>query len=203
VVDKLLLAFPVNPVVESKGGFMARLIIGLLITLCSLIWPLGGNTEMKGGREMKINVGSAAFTEAGMIPKQYTCDGADISPPLSWSTVPEGTKSIAIIVDDPDAPAGTWVHWLVYNLPPDLKGLPENILAKETIANGGMQGMTDFRRIGYGGPCPPSGTHRYIFKVYAVDKLLDLYPGAIKKRLLQAMEGHILAEGELMGKYRR
>jgi len=203
VVDKLLLAFPVNPVVESKGGFMARLIIGLLITLCSLICPLGGNTEMKGGREMKINVGSAAFTEAGMIPKQYTCDGADISPPLSWSTVPEGTKSIAIIVDDPDAPAGTWVHWLVYNLPPDLKGLPENILAKETIANGGMQGMTDFRRIGYGGPCPPSGTHRYIFKVYAVDKLLDLYPGAIKKRLLQAMEGHILAEGELMGKYRR
>jgi len=182
---------------------MARLIIGLLITLCSLICPLGGNTEMKGGREMKINVGSAAFTEAGMIPKQYTCDGADISPPLSWSTVPEGTKSIAIIVDDPDAPAGTWVHWLVYNLPPDLKGLPENILAKETIANGGMQGMTDFRRIGYGGPCPPSGTHRYIFKVYAVDKLLDLYPGAIKKRLLQAMEGHILAEGELMGKYRR
>jgi len=168
---------------------MARLIIGLLITLCSLICPLGGNTEMKGGREMKINVGSAAFTEAGMIPKQYTCDGADISPPLSWSTVPEGTKSIAIIVDDPDAPAGTWVHWLVYNLPPDLKGLPENILAKETIANGGMQGMTDFRRIGYGGPCPPSGTHRYIFKVYAVDKLLDLYPGAIKKRLLQAMEG--------------
>ena len=182
---------------------MARLIIGLLITLCSLICPLGGNTEMKGGREMKINVGSAAFTEGGMIPKQYTCDGADISPPLSWSTVPEGTKSIAIIVDDPDAPAGTWVHWLVYNLPPDLKGLPENILAKETIANGGMQGMTDFRRIGYGGPCPPSGTHRYIFKVYAVDKLLDLYPGAIKKRLLQAMEGHILAEGELMGKYRR
>src|SRR4030066_2101551 len=174
-------------------------VIAVLILICSL----AVNAEMKGGREMKINVGSAAFTEGGMIPKQVTCDGADISPSLSWSTVPEGTKSIAIIVDDPDAPAGTWVHWLVYNLPPDLKGLPENILAKETLANGGLQGMTDVRRIGYGGPCPPSGTHRYIFKVYAVDKLLDLYPRAIKKRLLQAMEGHILAEGELMGKYRR
>ena len=163
--------------------------LSYLIAVLIMIYPLAISAEMKGGMEMKINVGSAAFTEGGMIPKQYTCDGADISPPLSWSTVPEGTKSIAIIVDDPDAPAGTWVHWLVYNLPPDLKGLPENILAKETIANGGMQGMTDFRRIGYGGPCPPSGTHRYIFKVYAVDKLLDLYPGAIKKRLLQAMEG--------------
>ena len=182
---------------------MARLIIGLLITLCSLMCPLGGNAEMKGGREMKINVGSSGFTEGGMIPKQFTCDGADISPPLSWSTVPEGTKSIAIIVDDPDAPAGTWVHWLVYNLPPDLKGLPENVPAQKTLANGGMQGMTDFRRIGYGGPCPPSGTHRYFFKVYALDSILDLFPGAIKKRLLSAMEGHILAEGELMGKYRR
>ncbi|MBI4746358.1 MAG: YbhB/YbcL family Raf kinase inhibitor-like protein [Deltaproteobacteria bacterium] len=177
--------------------------LSYLIAVLILIYPLHVCAEMKGGREMKINVGSAAFTEGGMIPKQYTCDGADISPPLSWSTVPEGTKSITIVADDPDAPAGTWVHWIVYNLPPDLKGLPENVPAKETLANGGMQGMTDFRRIGYGGPCPPSGTHRYFFKVYALDKILDLYPGAIKKRLLNAMEGHILAEGELIGKYRR
>ena len=98
---------------------------------------------------------------------------------------------------------GRGCTWLVYNLPPDLKGLPESVPAKETLANGGMQGMTDFRRIGYGGPCPPSGTHRYFFKIYALDSILDLYPGAIKKHMLLAMEGHILAEGELMGKYRR
>lgn len=174
-------------------------VIAVLIMIC----PLAVSAELKGGKEMKINVGSAAFTEGGMIPRQYTCDGADISPPLSWSTLPEGTKSIAIIVDDPDAPAGTWVHWLLYNLPPDLKGLSENVPAQKTLANGGMHGMTDFRRIGYGGPCPPSGTHRYFFKVYVLDSILGLFPGAIKKRLLSAMEGHILAEGELMGRYRR
>lgn len=182
---------------------MYQKVVVCVIAVLILICPLAVSAELKGGRQMKINVGSAAFTEGGMIPKQFTCDGADISPPLSWSTLPEGTKSIAIIVDDPDAPAGMWVHWLVYNLPPDLKGLPENVPAQKTLANGGMQGMTDFRRIGYGGPCPPSGTHRYFFKVYALDSILDLYPGAIKKRLLNAMEGHILAEGELMGKYRR
>lgn len=174
-----------------------------LIAVLILICPLAVNAETKGGKEMKINVGSIAFTEGGMIPRQYTCDGEDMSPPLSWSGIPEGTKSIAIIADDPDAPGGMWVHWVVYNLPPDLKGLPENVPAQKTLANGGIQGMTDFRRIGYGGPCPPSGTHRYFFKVYALDAVLDLDPGAIKKRLLNAMEGHILAEGELMGKYRR
>lgn len=177
--------------------------VSYLIAVLILIYPLAVNAEMKGGKDMKINVGSAAFTEGEMIPRQYTCDGADISPPLSWSTLPEGTKSIAIIADDPDAPAGTWVHWLVYNLPPDLKGLPENMPAQNTLANGGIQGMTDFRRIGYGGPCPPRGTHRYFFKVYAIDTMLNLDPGAIKKRLLVSMEEHILAEGELMGKYRR
>lgn len=178
---------------------LASCLIAVLILIC----PLAVSAETKGGKEMKINVGSTAFTEAGMIPRQYTCDGEDMSPPLSWSGIPEGTKSIAIIADDPDAPGGMWVHWVVYNLPPDLKGLPENVPAQKTLAKGGIQGQTDFRRIGYGGPCPPSGTHRYFFKVYALDAILDLDPGAIKKRLLNAMEGHILAEGELMGKYKR
>lgn len=173
--------------------------IAVLILIC----PLAVSAETKGGKEMNINVGSTAFTEGGMIPKQYTCDGADMSPSLSWSRMPEGTKSIAVIADDPDAPGGMWVHWVVYNLPPDLTGLPENVPPQKTLANGGIQGQTDFRRIGYGGPCPPSGTHRYFFKVYALDAVLDLAPGAIKKRLLNAMEGHILAEGELMGKYKR
>lgn len=178
-------------------------IVSYLIAVLIMVCPLSVNAETKGGSEMKISVLSSAFTEGGMIPRQFTCDGANISPAISWSTLPEGTKSIAIIADDPDAPAGTWVHWLLYNLPPDLKGLPENIPAKETLASGGMHGMTDFHRIGYGGPCPPSGTHRYFFKVYALDTVLDLFPGAIKKRLLNAFEGHVLAEGELMGRYRR
>ena len=177
--------------------------VSYLIVVLILSSPLAGNTETKGGKDMKINVGSTVFTEGGMIPRQYTCDGEDISPPLSWSGIPKGTKSIAIIADDPDAPGGTWVHWLVYNLPPDLKGLPENVPAQKALADGGIQGMTDFRRIGYGGPCPPSGTHRYFFKVYAIDTMLNLDPGAIKKRLLLSMEGHLLAEGELMGKYKR
>jgi len=179
-----------------------RLITWLILGLI-LVPVMKTNAEMKGGSEMKLKIGSTAFTEGGIIPKQYTCDGADISPPLSWSGIPEGTKSIAVIADDPDAPGGTWVHWVIYNLPSDLKGLPENVPPQKTLANGGIQGQTDFRRIGYGGPCPPSGTHRYFLKVYALDAVLDLDPGAIKKRLLNAMERHILAEGELMGKYKR
>ncbi len=182
---------------------MFQMVPSYLIVVLILIYPFMTNAETKGGKEMKITVTSTAFTEGGMIPRQYTCDGSDMSPPLSWSGIPEGAKSIAIIADDPDAPGGMWVHWVVYNLPPDLKGLPENVPAQKTLANGGIQGQTDFRRIGYGGPCPPSGTHRYFFKVYALDAMLALDPGAIKKRLLNAMEGHILAEGELMGKYRR
>jgi Raf kinase inhibitor-like YbhB/YbcL family protein len=178
-------------------------IVSYLIVALILICPLATNAETKGGKEMKITVTSTAFTEGGMIPRQYTCDGVDISPPLTWSGIPEGTKSIAVISDDPDAPMGTWVHWVVYNLPPDLTGLPENIMPHKTLANGGRQGMTDFRKIGYGGPCPPGGTHRYYFKVYALDTVLDLAPGATKKELLKAMTGHVLAEGELMGKYRR
>lgn len=182
---------------------MYQIVLSYLIVVLILICPLAVSAETKGGREMKITVTSSAFTEGGMIPKKYTCDGADMSPPLSWSGIPKGTKSLAIIADDPDAPAGTWVHWVVYNLPPDLTGFPESVPPQKTLANGGIQGQTDFRRIGYGGPCPPGGTHRYFFRVYALDEVLDLAPGAIKKRLLQAMEGHILAEGELMGKYKR
>lgn len=174
-----------------------------LIALLILICPFLVNAETKGVKEMKIIVTSTAFTEGGMIPRQYTCDGAGMSPPLSWSGMPEGTKSIAIISDDPDAPGGTWVHWVVYSLPPDLKGLPENVPPQKILGNGGMQGMTDFRRIGYGGPCPPSGTHRYFFKVYALDAMPNFDPGVTKKRLLQAMEGHVLANGELTGKYGR
>lgn len=152
---------------------------------------------------MEIKITSTAFEEGGMIPRKYTCQGEDISPPLSWDSVPDGTKSIALISDDPDAPVGTWVHWVLYNLPADTRELSENIPPQETLPNGAKHGMTDFGRIGYGGPCPPSGTHRYYFTIYALDIKIDLDAGATKKQLLKAMEGHILAHGQLMGRYKK
>jgi len=152
---------------------------------------------------MAINVTSTAFKEGQPIPKQYTCDGINISPPLEWSGVPKNAKTIAIICDDPDAPAGTWVHWVLYNLPADKIGLIENTPATETLSGGGMQGTNDFKKIGYGGPCPPSGTHRYFFKVYALESELSLKPGATKADVEKGMEGHIVSQGQLMGTYKR
>ena len=152
---------------------------------------------------MDIKITSSAFEDGGLIPPKYTCDGADISPPLQWEAVPKGTGSIALICDDPDAPMGTFVHWVLFNLPADTKELAENIPTDRVLPNGAKQGITDFRRIGYGGPCPPSGTHRYFLKIYALDTELDLAPGAGKPDLLNAMEGHILGKGELIGKYKR
>ncbi len=152
---------------------------------------------------MDIKVTSPAFDEGGLIPSKYTCDGWDISPPLRWEGVPEGTQTIALICDDPDAPMGTWVHWVLFNLPGDTRELPEAVPTDETLPSGAVQGKSDFGRIGYGGPCPPSGTHRYFFKLYALDTKLDLEPGATKAYLLDAIEGHIIAQGQLIGKYRR
>jgi Raf kinase inhibitor-like YbhB/YbcL family protein len=150
-----------------------------------------------------IKVTSAAFAEGGVIPAQYTCDGANISLPLAWSNLPTNTKTLALIVDDPDAPLKTWVHWVLYDLPATTTQLPENVKAGDTLPGGGKQGTTDFRKVSYGGPCPPSGTHRYFFKLYALDAETSLKPGATKDDLLTAMEGHILARGELMGTYSR
>ena len=138
-----------------------------------------------------------------MIPSKYTCDGQDISPPLQWDGIPEETKSIALIADDPDAPMGTWVHWVLYNLPAECRQLEEAMPADEVLPNGAKQGTTDFGRAGYGGPCPPSGTHRYFFKIYALDAQIEPVKAATKEQLLKAMEVHILAEGQLMGKYKR
>jgi Raf kinase inhibitor-like YbhB/YbcL family protein len=152
---------------------------------------------------MVIKVTSTALEEGGMIPKKYTCDDRDISPPLAWDDVPDGTKSLALICDDPDAPMGTWVHWVLFDLPGDIRELSENIPPKKTFENGAKHGLNDFREFGYGGPCPPGGTHRYYFKVYALDRETGLEPGTTKAQLLRAMEGHILAEGKLMGRYRR
>lgn len=152
---------------------------------------------------MVIKMLSSAFQEGGMIPADYTCDGKNISPPLSWNGIPEKAVTLALICDDPDAPVGTWVHWVLYNLPASAKELPAGVPPQEKLASGAVQGRNDFRKPGYGGPCPPGGTHRYYFKLYALDKALDLKPGATKKELLKTMEGHILAEGQLMGRYKR
>ncbi|UCB47452.1 MAG: YbhB/YbcL family Raf kinase inhibitor-like protein [Spirochaetota bacterium] len=157
----------------------------------------------KGEDTMSLNISSEAFSSGGMIPTKYTCDGADVSPPLSWSAGPEGTKSYALIADDPDAPVGTWVHWVIYDIPEDVTSLPEGVQKSKSVDNGADQGTNDFKKYGFGGPCPPGGTHRYYFKVYALDTLLGKGPGLTKKKLLAAMEGHILAQGELMGKYSR
>lgn len=162
-------------------------------------------SQSNAGTEQKtqIKVESSAFQDGAMIPKAYTCDGANVSPPLDWKDVPEKTKTLALITDDPDAPAKTWVHWVVFNLPARAKGLAENVAAQGSLAGGGTQGTNDFRKVGYGGPCPPGGTHRYFFKLYALDTELTLDSTATKDQLLKAMEGHILAEGQLMGRYSR
>ena len=152
---------------------------------------------------MEIKITSSVFEDGGLIGAKYTCDGADMSPPLRWDVVPESTKSIALICDDPDAPMGTFVHWVIFGLPAETRELAENIPSDETLPNGAKQGKSDFGRIGYGGPCPPSGTHRYFFKIYALDTEVDLAAGASKRELVKAMEGHILGQGQLIGKYKR
>lgn len=153
---------------------------------------------------MNIQISSAAFAEGQPIPDQHTCTGPDVSPPLTWTNAPAGTKSFALIADDPDAPMGTWVHWVIYNLPPATTALAENTPPSPELPNGAKQGINDFRQIGYGGPCPPRGKpHHYFFKIYALDTTLNLKSGATKKELLKAMNGHVLAEGQLMGTFQR
>jgi Raf kinase inhibitor-like YbhB/YbcL family protein len=152
---------------------------------------------------MAIVITSSAFSEGEAIPDRYTCDGPDVSPDLAWSGVPEAAASVALICDDPDAPMGTWVHWVLFNIPADAQGLPPEIPPDANLENGACHGTNDFRKLGYGGPCPPGGTHRYFFKLYALDTTLNLDSGITKAELLEAMEGHVLAEGQLMGTYSR
>lgn len=150
-----------------------------------------------------ISISSGAFQAGGAIPPEYTCDGSNVSPALSWRGIPSNAESIALIMDDPDAPGGTFVHWVLFNIPPGTTELPEGVPRNRTLDDGSSQGITDFGRIGYGGPCPPGGTHRYYFRLYALDTMLNLQPGASRKQLDDAMRGHILAQGELMGNYKR
>ncbi len=156
-----------------------------------------------GGKKMEIR--SSVFKNGGTIPVKYTCDGDDVSPPLSWSGVPSGTKSFVLIMDDPDAPMGTWVHWVIYNIPASVTSLPEAVPPDKKLKDGTLQGKNSWGRIGYGGPCPPppTGAHRYFFKLYALDAVLKAGAGLSKDEVLRLIEGHILATAELMGKYSR
>ena len=151
---------------------------------------------------MAFQLTTTAFQNDGFIPAKFTCDRTDVSPALAWNDPPAGTKSFALIVDDPDAPAGTWVHWVLYDLPPGARGLPEGTAKSRELPDGSRQGQNDFRRIGYNGPCPPRGApHRYFFKLYALDIKTNLAAGATKRDLERTMEGHVLAKSEIVGRF--
>ena len=180
------------------GCFAAHVLAAASLALGSP--PARAAQPPSGGLELK----TAAFPPGGAIPKQFTCDGADVSPALSWTEPPPRTQSFVLIVDDPDAPAGTWVHWVVYNLPASARQIPEHAQSDDMVQGGGLHGVNDFHRTGYGGPCPPPGKpHRYFFRLYALDIELAVKPEASRKDVDQAMRGHVLAHAELMGTYGR
>jgi Raf kinase inhibitor-like YbhB/YbcL family protein len=160
-----------------------------------------------GRRVMAFSLTSSAFQDGAEIPSVHTCEGTDASPPLAWSGAPAGTKSFALIVDDPDAPdpdapKQTWVHWLVYNLPPSSSGLPGAVASRD-LPSGTREGPNDFKRTGYGGPCPPIGRHRYFFKLYALDTVLPDLGSPTKAKLEKALEGHVLGKAQIMGTYEK
>jgi Raf kinase inhibitor-like YbhB/YbcL family protein len=188
----------------TTSWLRASSLITIMVVLpgCKSETPPPPAPEEKGVPAMQLT--STAFAEGGTIPKEYTGDGTDRSPPLKWSGAPATTKSFALIADDPDAPRGTWVHWVLFNLPPATTELAEGVPPEKTLPSGAKQGKNDFGNIGYGGPAPPRGKpHRYYFKLYALDTTLNLTEGATKQQVEGAMKGHILAEGRLMGTYGR
>ena len=150
------------------------------------------------GKEIKMKISSTAFAPNGRIPKKYTCDGPDVNPPLKFEGITSEAKSLVLVVDDPDAPAGTWVHWVLWNIDPKTADIREN-----SVPENARQGINDFRKHDYGGPCPPSGTHRYFFKLYCLDTILDLGLNATKGDIESSMKGHILEKTELIGLYNR
>lgn len=172
---------------------------GVAVTLLAQAEP-----AKKSAAFASLNLTSSAFPAGGSIPAKYSCEGANVSPALEWSGTPAAAKSLALICDDPDAPAGTWTHWVLFNLPANTTSLPEKMDTAAALPSGAKQGTNDFQKTGYGGPCPPPGKpHRYFFRLYALDTEVALKPGATRKDLLHAMEHHIIAEGQFMGTYQR
>lgn len=172
----------------------------LSATTFAALWA----SSAHGDTVMSFTLSSPSFSNGGNIDKKFTCDGADLSPQLAWNEPPAGTKTLALLADDPDAPVGNWNHWTLWNLPASSRGLSEGVSQQARLPDGTQQGLNDFRKTGYNGPCPPPGKpHRYYFKLFALDATLDLKPVASKKELEAAMKGHILAHGEWMGRYGR
>jgi Raf kinase inhibitor-like YbhB/YbcL family protein len=187
-----------------KKGSVMRCEFSALTGLSLCLAAFLGATPRAQIQEGTMKISSASFSAGEMIPRKFTCDGPDASPKLSWTEPPAKTESFALIMDDPDAPAGTWVHWVLFDLPADARELAEGVAKQEQLANGARQGRNDFGKIGYGGPCPPpGGPHRYFFKLYAVNAKLNLKAGAAKAEVESAMKGHILAHAEMIGKYGR
>jgi hypothetical protein len=182
-----------------------RAALPLLAALAALALAAVGAPEEEAA--MALEIRSPRFRDGGEIPREYTCEGRDVSPPLAWSGVPEGARSLALVVDDPDAPdprnpRTTWVHWVLYDLPPDSAGLPEAVAAKD-LPRGSREGRNDWKRTGYGGPCPPIGRHRYFHKLYALDRALGDLGSPTKQELERAMQGHVIAKAELVGTYEK
>lgn len=193
---------------QAFGCVLAAILISLALGVRAIALPNPilslASLVSKEGNAMSLNISSPSFPSGGDIPKKFTCDGADVSPQLAWTEPPSATKSLALLVDDPDAPVGNWNHWTLWNLPASARGLAEGIGHEEKLPDGTEQGKNDFRKTGYNGPCPPPGKpHRYYFKLFALDTKLDLKSGAGKHELESAMKKHILAQGEWMGRYGR
>ncbi len=194
--------FPQNRNLRTR--FFPILFLLLVQVTLTLSVRVAAQTTAKGASNMAFTMQSSDFTNGGDIPRTFTCDGEDRSPALSWSGAPDGTKALALIADDPDAPAGTWVHWVIFNIPARTQSLPAGVEKKEQLADGSKQGRNDFRKIGYGGPCPPPGKpHRYSFKLYALGSELALPAGASKADVERVMAAHTLGKAELMGRYKR
>jgi len=170
----------------------------ILVLVAILLLLASGAVSKEEGKMSTLSIESPAFKNNASIPRHYTCDGKDVNPPLVIRGVPDGAKSLALIVDDPDAPMGTWVHWVVWNIDPATTQIGEN-----SVPAGAQQGKNDFRKMSYGGPCPPSGTHRYFFKLYALDTKLNLNANSTKADVEKAMSGHILGDAQTMGLYKR
>jgi Raf kinase inhibitor-like YbhB/YbcL family protein len=189
---------------RTRRRLLAVLCLLVLIGCRSEVSPSSvPPSEATTTRHAGLTLTSPAFEEGAPIPVKYTCDGEDISPPLEWRDPPTSTASFALVVDDPDAGATTWIHWVIYDLPAEVRQLREGVPTEGRLPSGAAQGQNSWPKIGYGGPCPPSGTHRYFFSLYALDTLLGADAGLTQSELLQAMEGHLLAQAQLMGTYAR
>lgn len=189
---------------SRKMSARSKVAVLASFVFCFSVWPCGMPFAQEKGGARSLQISSAVFSAGETIPKKFTCDGPDVSLQLKWNDPPANTQSFALIMDDPDAPGGTWVHWVLYDLPANTRELAEGVAKQEQLSSGARQGRNDFGKTGYGGPCPaPGKPHRYFFKLYALDGRLDLKIGATKADVERAIDGHILAQAELIGKYGR